>query len=401
MNLPSSNPVVRDAVAFVLSAAFLVGVAGANTIPREAGVPDFTVMSYNVRGEVALFNEAFHTAPDQQAGVRAAKQILMLQKHWPDVLGTSEETAVFNEVYTHFLGDDYGIVGDYLFTPATLLSPYFSNTNQPDANRIYYKLSVFNYLGSQTIWLHEGDVHKVGKIEGETNVRGATMAALTFRETHEKVVICNTHLGLNDVISNRQMEILVRETEAFAKRYGITAILYMGDFNMGYTVIKALPASKYKTSWDNDVKSYNQTGKGRSWVDHVFINGSLRFLGRLSLDGSEWIDSDTSSDHDPLLVNVCFSSYVPRGDVADNSIKAGIYGDRLQIQSGIIAELDWGNAFALFYDANDQYIGAVQLVARRDGNGDFYLADSIYVPSEAQKVNVRVTGGKTYGVWFR
>ena len=401
MNFLSNNPVVRGVVSFALSAVFLAGVAGANTIPRETGVPDFTVMSYNVRGEVALFNEAFHTAPDQQAGVRAAKQILMIQKHWPDVLGTSEETAMFNEIYTHFLGDDYGIVGDYLFTPDTLLSPYFSNTNQPDANRIYYKLSVFNYLGSQTIWLHEGDVYKVGKIDGETNVRGATMAALMFKETNEKVVICNTHLGLNDDISNRQMEILVRETEAFAKRHGITAILYMGDFNMGYTVIKALPASKYKTSWDNDVKSYNQAGKGGSWVDHVFINGNLRFLGRLSLDGSEWIDSDTSSDHDPILVNICFSSYVPRGDVANNNIKASVYGERLQIQSSVIAGLDWGNAFAIFYDANDKYVGGVQLIARQDENGGFYLADSIYVPADVKKVNVEITGGKTYGIWSR
>ena len=170
---------------------------------------------------------------------------------------------------------------------------------------------------------------------------------------------------------------------------------------MGYTVIKALPASKYKTSWDNDVKSYNQAGKGGSWVDHVFINGNLRFLGRLSLDGSEWIDSDTSSDHDPLLVNICFSSYVPRGDVANNNIKASVYGERLQIQSGVIAGLDWGNAFAIFYDANDKYVGGVQLIARQDGNGGFYLADSIYVPADVKKVNVEITGGKTYGIWSR
>lgn len=393
----------KKVMGIILSALVLVGSSALTTkaadIPREVGVPDFTAMSYNVKGEVAYFNELYHTSEEWKAENRSQKQLEMLLKYSPDVLGVSEETYEFRRTfYNHLPG--YDSVGEYLFTPDTFFSPLFSNTNLPDANRVYFKRSVFDYLGSDTIWLHEGNVQEVGVIEGETNVRGATMVALRFKETNEKFVISNTHLGLNDDIANRQMEILVRETEAFAKQHGISAILYMGDYNLGYTAVKSLATGDYQCIWDTSVTSHNQPGMGGSWVDHIYVNNKLRLLDRLSLDASEWDNSDSSSDHDPLLANVCFSSYIPRGNIASNTIKTNVSGDRLVIQSGTIDGLGQSNGFVMFYDANNTYVGATQLIARQDTNGSYYISDSAYIPSGSVRANLKIDGGQTYGnIW--
>jgi len=342
-NVCKKRNFMKKMLCSVLSMVFLVSVF-TGIIPLQAsakGLPvqdeeSITVMSYNVKGELAAIHERFSLPHDQKAWVRAPRQVQMIQEYSPDILGTSEETIIFSQVYSSVLQSEYGVNGDPLFGPSTLFHPIYGNTSIPDANRIYYKKSKFHHLTSQTIWLHDGNVFQQGKLDGETNVRGATLTVLEHKATGTRLVVANAHLSLDLNLARKQAGILKRETEILAGLLGISTILYIGDMN---AVPGAIPAFYFlQNIWN--APSYNIPSVPEWQIDNIYATTPAQITGRFVVEKAVWPDRD-ASDHAPIIASIKLPKHTADDHCVTLYKDADYSGDRVTLGVGTSNYWDW------------------------------------------------------------
>lgn len=389
------NP--RKTIGKVLSlmvCAFLalgVMVAPAQAAPLAATKSnEFTVMTYNVLGEVAKYNED-KKSYNEKASTRSMQQVNMIKTYAPDILGTSEETDTFNWNFSSYL-HGYAPVGNPLFSPASYFHTLFSNTSMRDRNSIWYKMDKFDLVATKTIWLHDGNVNQQGKIDGETNVRGATLAILRVKTTGHQMVVANTHLGLTWSIAKRQAEILVRETQSYAKQYNTKAIMYLGDFNGSSVAYE--PLWNLKVVWDQGITSHTP-GSEPIWVDHIYVNDQMTFTDRLVLTNDEWSDANNASDHKAVMAKVKFGSGTDTETetTVDEKIAFSFKRNGLQLtvsttSGSVVSTFN----YLVFYDKNGKKLSYTQLAAQKNAAGQWRINNkTIYMPESAVRADFEIS----------
>ncbi len=386
---------IGTVLACAISAFLVLGVmtAPAQAAPLVATQENaFTAMTYNVLGEAASMNE--NSKPyNEKASTRSMQQVNMIKTYAPDILGTSEESDTFHQNFSLNL-TDYAQVGRPMFTPTLAIYVIFSNNSMRDRNSIWYKKDKFDLVATKTIWLHNGDVNSQGKLDGETNVRGATLAVLRLKATNQLVVVSNTHLGLTHSIAERQAEILVRETESFANEYNTKAIMYMGDFNGTSVAYSSL--NNLNVVWNGSVTSHTPSDEP-IWVDHIYTNSELTFTDRLVLTKAEWSDAENASDHKAVMATVKFanssSEDSTNSEGSEEEIAFSFRRNGLQLtvsttSGSVVSTFN----YLVFYDKNGTRLGDTQLAAQQNAAGQWRINNkTIYMPEAAVKADFEIS----------
>ena len=395
----SPRKAMGKVLACVICAFLTLGVAAAPAHAKTLTATQqnaFTAMTYNVLGEAASMNE--NSKPyNEKASTRSMQQVNMIKTYAPDILGTSEESDTFHQNFSLNL-TDYAQVGRPMFTPTLAIYVIFSNNSMRDRNSIWYKKDKFDLVATKTIWLHNGDVNSQGKLDGETNVRGATLAVLRLKATNQLVVVSNTHLGLTHSIAERQAEILVRETESYAKEYNTNAIMYMGDFNGTSVAYSSL--NNLNVVWNANVTSHTP-GDEPIWVDHIYTNSALTFTDRLVLTKAEWADAENASDHKAVMATIKFADSSTTGSASsegtsegsDEAIAFSIQRNGLQLtvsttSGSVVSTFN----YLVFYDKNGKRLGDTQLAAQQNAAGQWRINNkTIYMPEAAVKADFEIS----------
>ncbi|MCB8506790.1 InlB B-repeat-containing protein, partial [Enterococcus durans] len=287
----------------------------AKAAESENGEWDIKVVSFNLKFELAHYNELHHNGGhpvDKRKGMTAN----MVNSYKPDIFGTCEETKSFRNYLPKATG--YGYYGEPL-NSYSALQQEFSNSSQPQADRVYYNKERFEGIYGVTIWLHDGDVYKKGKFKEEDVYRGAAVAVLKDKKSNKKIIAAMTHLGLNGENADRESAVLLNFVKNMKDKYGADQFVIMGDMNYSSyfkkngELINVYESGAKNLNSSTDMTTWHDWGKlkDRAPLDYVFLEkkeGSCyKFINFQILNSAVWGDALKASDHYPLFATLRFS----------------------------------------------------------------------------------------------
>lgn len=169
------------------------------------------VMSQNVRCN--------NDGTNKNISDRAPRFKLLVEKYAPDIIGTQETTATWNQYFKSYFKDTYGMVG---------CSREGKTATSGEWGTILYRLDRFELLDSGDFWL-SSTPNKVSRVSGSKCNRICTWALLKDKVTDKTFVMANTHLDHStDQVRRQQINFLFAGLSDLIEQY---PIFLTGDFN--------------------------------------------------------------------------------------------------------------------------------------------------------------------------
>ena len=199
------------------------GLANAGVVTLlESRVADLNGLATKRDTSIKVLSQNLRCADDPNGnsiGERARRFKQLFEEYQPDLLGTQETTAGWNNYLKKFGGSEYGMVG---------CSRDGREATSGEWNTILYRKDRFELLDSDTTWLSNTPTEAT-KVEGALCLRICTWALLKDKLTGETILFANTHLDhSNDEVRSAQMDILM---DYLADRIGQYPFYLTGDFN--------------------------------------------------------------------------------------------------------------------------------------------------------------------------
>lgn len=194
---------------------------------------------------------------------RAPRFDRLVKKYAPDLIGTQEVTATWNNYFRSYFGNEYEMVG---------CSRDGKNATTGEWGTILYRKDRFELLDNGDFWLTSTpDV--VSKVRGSGCNRICTWALLKDKVTGKTLVFANTHLDhLNSAVRNQQVRYLLEGIEDFV---GVYPVYLTGDFN-------AVPGSKAYTLVTNVFSDARTTAlEGAGDTSSTFDDLGLELPGKI------------------------------------------------------------------------------------------------------------------------
>lgn len=238
----------------------------------ESRIPDLNGLATKRDTSIKVLSQNLRCADDPNGnsiGERARRFKQLFEEYQPDLLGTQETTASWNNYLKKFGGSEYGMVG---------CSRDGREATSGEWNTILYRKDRFELLDSDTTWLSDTPT-EASKVEGALCLRICTWALLKDKLTGESILFANTHLDhSNDEVRSAQMDILM---DYLADRIGQYPFYLTGDFNcdvdsIPYNTATARLLDSHKTAWvdlSTETRTYHAyQRKGGSEIDFIFHN---------------------------------------------------------------------------------------------------------------------------------
>lgn len=249
------------------------GLANAGVVTLlESRVADLNGLATKRDTSIKVLSQNLRCADDPNGnsiGERARRFKQLFEEYQPDLLGTQETTAGWNNYLKKFGGSEYGMVG---------CSRDGREATSGEWNTILYRKDRFELLDSDTTWLSNTPTEAT-KVEGALCLRICTWALLKDKLTGETILFANTHLDhSNDEVRSAQMDILM---DYLADRIGQYPFYLTGDFNCNvdsipYNTATARLLDSHKTSWvdfSTEPRTYHAyQRRGGSEIDFIFHN---------------------------------------------------------------------------------------------------------------------------------
>jgi endonuclease/exonuclease/phosphatase family metal-dependent hydrolase len=249
------------------------GLANAGVVTLlESRVADLNGLATKRDTSIKVLSQNLRCADDPNGnsiGERARRFKQLFEEYQPDLLGTQETTAGWNNYLKKFGGSEYGMVG---------CSRDGREATSGEWNTILYRKDRFELLDSDTTWLSNTPTEAT-KVEGALCLRICTWALLKDKLTGETILFANTHLDhSNDEVRSAQMDILM---DYLADRIGQYPFYLTGDFNCNvdsipYNTATARLLDSHKTAWvdfSTETRTYHAyQRRGGSEIDFIFHN---------------------------------------------------------------------------------------------------------------------------------
>lgn len=249
------------------------GLANAGVVTLlESRVADLNGLATKRDTSIKVLSQNLRCADDPNGnsiGERARRFKQFFEEYQPDLLGTQETTAGWNNHLKKFGGSEYGMVG---------CSRDGREATSGEWNTILYRKDRFELLDSDTTWLSNTPTEAT-KVEGALCLRICTWALLKDKLTGETILFANTHLDhSNDEVRSAQMDILM---DYLADRIGQYPFYLTGDFNCNvdsipYNTATARLLDSHKTAWvdfSTETRTYHAYQReGGSEIDFIFHN---------------------------------------------------------------------------------------------------------------------------------
>jgi len=183
---------------------------------------------------------------------RAPRFKQLVEMYQPDIIGTQETTAKWNNYFRRYFKDTYGMVG---------CSRDGRNASTGEWGTILYRLDRFELLDSDDFWLTKTP-GKVSRVAGANCNRICTWALLKDKNTGETFVMANTHLDHStNEVRVQQLGYLFAGLSELIEKY---PIYITGDYN-------ATPTSDvYKMAVETLLDSHVESLENKSDISHTF-----------------------------------------------------------------------------------------------------------------------------------
>lgn len=225
-----------------------------------------------------------------------ARVVKLIKTYMPDTIGFQEATPEWMEYLRRQLGNIYGDVGRGR-----------EAGNKGEHSAVFYKKSRFALIEDGTKWLSPNPEAEGSSFPGAGWQRIMTYALLEERESGERFMHINTHLGVEDDIRPKQLEVLKELIEKLPD----VPFVVTGDFNwedsaslnakMGEIgcinsakAAKKSDASLTYRGWENS--------SGTALLDYLFLSKRTANADSYHVC-TEQVDGDWPSDHFPILVD--------------------------------------------------------------------------------------------------
>lgn len=194
---------------------------------------------------------------------RAPRFKQLVEKYSPDLIGTQETTATWNNYFKTYFSSKYGMVG---------CSRDGKNAQTGEWGTILYRLDRFQLIDSGDFWL-SSTPNKVSRVSGSNCNRICTWALLKDKVTGKTFVFANTHLDHGtDAVRDQQIKYLFSGLSDYINKY---PIYITGDFN-------ATPDSNVYAITANKLLDARTTAlEDRSTVQYTFDSYGTKFPGKV------------------------------------------------------------------------------------------------------------------------
>jgi len=194
---------------------------------------------------------------------RAPRFQLLVEKYSPDLIGTQETTATWNDYFKMYFESEYGMVG---------CSRDGKNAKSGEWGTILYRLDRFELLDSGDFWL-SSTPDRVSRVNGSRCNRICTWALLKDKVTGKTLIFANTHLD-NSSAAVRNQQILYLFA-GLGDKLGKYPIYLTGDFN-------ATPnSSVYSIAASKLLDARVEALENRSTVEWTFDSYGTRTPGKI------------------------------------------------------------------------------------------------------------------------
>ncbi|WP_215222738.1 endonuclease/exonuclease/phosphatase family protein [Echinicola shivajiensis] len=258
----------------------------------------FSLMSYNVRYDEALFNVG--EPKENDWANRKAIQAALISFHEPDIVGL-QEPHLHQVKYFEQMLPGYGWLG----------VGREDGKEEGEYNPIFYNKRKLELIDSGTFWLSDSP-EKPSKSWDAGYTRICTWGQFELKETGKPIYIFNTHFDSKGKIAReKSAELINNKIEEIA---GKEAVMVMGDFNF------SSESSAYKQMTSYGLMDSKRISKARAYgpegtfngfrfgqtpqnrIDFVFVNQKVEVCKYGVL--TDKYDQKFPSDHLPVMVKV-------------------------------------------------------------------------------------------------